>query len=177
VSTVEASVEVAVPVDTAYNQWTQFESFPHFMNGVEHVRQVDDLHNHWVVSVGGVRREFDTEITEQRPDERISWKTVAGDVQQAGNVSFERMDDTHTRITIQLGWEPEGLAEKAGSAIGLDSRQVKADAERFKQFIEERNTETGAWRGEAGPQTAMRSAGTDPTGPQTAMRPGGTDPM
>jgi uncharacterized membrane protein len=165
VSTVEASVEVDVPITTAYNQWTQFESFPRFMDGVEEVRQLDDLHNRWVVTVGGVRREFDTEITEQRPDERISWKSVGGDLRQAGNVSFERMDAEHTRVTVQLAWEPEGVAEKAGSTMGLDTRQVKADAERFKQFIEERNTETGAWRGEAGPQT------------QTQTRPTGYDPM
>jgi uncharacterized membrane protein len=163
VSTVEASVEVDVPISTAYNQWTQFESFPHFMNGVQEIRQVDDTHNHWVVRVGGMRREFDTEITEQRPDERISWRTIGGDVQQAGNVSFEPLDEQHTRLTIQLSWDPEGLAEKAGSAVGLDTRQVKADAERFKDFIEDRNGETGAWRGEVGPHTATdTSPGRDP---------------
>jgi len=162
VNTVEASVEVAVPIDTAYNQWTQFESFPRFMSGVTEVRQLDDLHNHWVVEVGGVRREFDTEITEQRPDERISWTSVGGDVRQAGNVSFQRMDETHTRVTVQLEWEPEGLAEKAGGAVGLDTWQVKTDAERFKDFIEGRNTETGAWRGEVGPQTEGGKTTQDP---------------
>jgi uncharacterized membrane protein len=162
VSTVEASVEVDVPITTAYNQWTQFESFPRFMDGVEEVRQLDDLHNRWVVTVGGVRREFDTEITEQRPDERISWKSVGGDLRQAGNVSFERMDAEHTRVTVQLEWEPEGVAEKAGSTVGLDTRQVKADTERFKEFIEHHSTETGAWRGEVGPQTEVSSEGRDP---------------
>lgn len=160
-STVEASVEVAVPIDRAYNQWTQFESFPLFMAGVKQVVQLDNRHNQWVVSVGGVQREFETEITEQRPDERISWKSVGGDVQQAGNVSFERMDETHTRVTIQLGWDPDGLAEKAGAAIGLDTRQVKADAERFKDFIESRESETGAWRGEVGTQRQAPLAGYD----------------
>jgi len=150
-STVEASVEVDVPVGMAYNQWTQFESFPQFMDGVEEVRQLDDLHNHWVVKVGGVRREFDTEITEQRPDERICWQTVGGDLQQAGNVTFDRLDANHTRVTIQLEWEPEGLAEKTGSTVGLDTRQVRSDAEHFKHFIENRTMETGAWRGEVGP--------------------------
>jgi uncharacterized membrane protein len=173
VSTVEASVEVDVPIDTAYNQWTQFESFPQFMNGVEQVVQVDDLHNHWVVRVGGVRREFDTEITEQRPDERISWRSVGGDVQQAGNVSFERMDETHTRVTIQLGWDPVGLAEKAGSAVGLDTHQVKADAQRFKDFIEDRNSPTGAWRGEVGPQAQAQAQAQA----QTQDRLAGRDPM
>ncbi|WP_344660098.1 SRPBCC family protein [Catenulispora subtropica] len=161
-STVEASVEVAVPITTAYNQWTQFESFPQFMDGVEEVRQLDDVRNHWVVKVGGVRREFDTEVTEQRPDERISWMTVGGEVRQAGNVRFERMDEAHTRVTVHLEWEPEGLAEKTGSAVGLDTRRVKADAERFKDFIESRTTETGAWRGEVGPGAKGSSEGYDP---------------
>jgi uncharacterized membrane protein len=161
-STVEASVEVAVPIETAYNQWTQFESFPQFMNGVEQVDQLNDLRNHWVVSVGGVKREFDTEITEQRPDEQISWKTIGGDVWQQGNVSFERMDGNHTRVTVQLEWQPDSLAEKTGSAVGLDTRQVKADAERFKNFIEDRTTETGAWRGEVGPHIEGGSMGRDP---------------
>lgn len=151
-NTVEASVEVGVPVGTAYNQWTQFESFPRFMGGVEAVRQIDDVYNHWVIKVGGVRREFDTEITEQLPDRRISWQTVAGDVQQLGNVSFERLDEDHTRVTVQLSWQPDGLAEKVGGAVGIDTMQVKADTKRFKDFIEDRTTETGAWRGEVGPQ-------------------------
>ncbi|MEZ0112122.1 putative membrane protein [Catenulispora sp. EB89] len=150
-STVEATVEVDVPVSTAYNQWTQFESFPHFMSGVAAVRQLDDLHNHWTIEVGGVRREFETVITEQLPDQLIRWQTVGGDIQQAGNVSFERLDDRHTRVTVELAWEPQGLAETVGSAVGLDTMQVKVDAARFKSFIEERNTETGAWRGEVAP--------------------------
>jgi len=150
-STVEASVDVDVPVTTAYNQWTQFESFPKFMDGVEQVSQLDDTHNHWVVKVVGARREFDTEITEQVPDQRICWRTVGGDVQQGGNVSFERLDADHTRVKIQLSWTPEGLVEKTGGAVGLDTMQVKADAERFKSFIEDRNTETGAWRGQVDP--------------------------
>jgi len=150
-STVETTIEVDVPVSTAYNQWTQFESFPHFMSGVAAVRQLDDLHNHWIIEVGGVRREFETVITEQLPDRLIRWQTVGGDIQQAGNVSFERLDDRHTRVTVELAWEPQGLAETVGSAVGLDTMQVKADAARFKSFIEERNTETGAWRGEVAP--------------------------
>jgi uncharacterized membrane protein len=164
-SFVEASVDVDVPVKTAYNQWTQFESFPYFMSGVQEVTQLDDRHNHWVVDISGVRREFDTEITEQRPDERISWKTVGGDMRQMGNVSFERLDAEHSRVTVQLEWEPQTMAEKTGSAVGLDTRQVRADAERFKHFIEHRNAETGAWRGEVGPQTQ-----TEPTS-QTGIDP------
>ncbi|MDI1463482.1 SRPBCC family protein [Catellatospora sp. KI3] len=146
-STVTESVDVHVPVHTAYNQWTQFESFPNFMGGVESIRQIDDIHSHWVVSVAGAKREFDTEITEQHPDERIAWKSTSGDTRHAGVVTFHRLGDSDTRVTVQLDWEPEGLVENVGSAVGADSRQVKKDTERFKEFIEQRGQETGAWRG------------------------------
>ncbi|WP_433604695.1 SRPBCC family protein [Dactylosporangium sp. CA-139114] len=147
-STVTETIDVHVPVQTAYDQWTQFESFPQFMSGVESIRQVDDRHTHWVTKVGGVRREFDAEITEQRPDERIAWKSTDGDTRHAGVVTFHRLGDTDTRVTVQLDWQPQGLTEKAASAVGADSMQVKADTRRFKEFIEQRGTETGAWRGE-----------------------------
>jgi len=147
-STVTESVDVHVPVHTAYNQWTQFESFPHFMNGVEAIHQIDDRRTHWVTKVGGVKREFDAEITEQHPDERIAWKSTGGDTKHAGVVTFHRLGDQDTRVTIQLEWDPEGLTEKVGSAVGVDDRQVKGDAKRFKQFMEERGSETGAWRGD-----------------------------
>jgi uncharacterized membrane protein len=147
-SNVTTSVDVHVPVRTAYNQWTQFETFPQFMNGVERITQLDDRRTHWVTSIGGARREFDAEITEQHPDERIAWKSTSGDVRHAGVVTFHRLGDQDTRVTIQLDWTPEGLMEKAGSAVGLDDRQVKADAERFKEFVEQRGAETGEWRGE-----------------------------
>ena len=147
-SRVEESVDVNVPISTAYNQWTQFETFPKFMEGVESVTQIDDTHNHWVTKIGGVTREFDTEITEQHPDERIAWTTVGGDVRQAGVVTFHRIDDNTTRVMIQMDWEPEDLVEKAGAAVGVDDRRVKGDAKRFKEFIESRGSETGAWRGE-----------------------------
>ena len=142
------SVDVHVPIHAAYNQWTQFESFPAFMNGVESVTQIDDRHTHWVTKVGGVRREFDAEITEQHPDDRIAWKSIGGDTKHAGVVTFHRLADTDTRVTVQMEWQPEGLAEKAGSAVGVDDMQVKADTERFKKFIEERGAETGQWRGD-----------------------------
>lgn len=145
---VTESVDVNVPVSTAYNQWTQFASFPHFMAGVESVTQVDDRHTHWVTRVGGTRREFDAEITEQHPDERIAWKSIGGDVHHAGVVTFHRLNDDQSRVTIQLSWEPQGLVEKAGSALGVDDHQVRADAERFKRFIEQRGIETGQYRGE-----------------------------
>ncbi len=153
-SQVQESVDVHVPVRTAYDQWTQFESFPNFMNGVESITQLDDKRSHWVTNIGGVKREFDTEITEQHPDERVAWKSVGGDTRQAGVVTFHRLDDDNTRVMIQIDWEPEGLVEKAGSALNLDDHQVKADAKRFKEFIEKRGTETGAWRGNVSPPSS-----------------------
>jgi len=147
-STVEESVDVDVPVRVAYNQWTQFETFPEFMGGVESITQIDDTHNHWVTQIGGVTREFDTEITQQDPDQGIGWRTVGGDTRQAGLVTFHPLDDTHTRVTIQIDWEPSGLVEKAGAAVGVDDRQVQSDARRFKAFIENRGVPTGEWRGE-----------------------------
>jgi uncharacterized membrane protein len=140
---------VAVPIRTAYNQWTQFESFPNFMQGVESVNQVDDTHTHWRVKVGAAEREFDATITEQLPDERIAWKSTGG-TKHAGVVTFHRLSDDETRVTAQLDWDPEGIVEKAGSALGMDDRRVKEDLKRFKEFIEQRGPEheTGAWRGE-----------------------------
>ncbi|MEE6272869.1 SRPBCC family protein [Georgenia wangjunii] len=146
-SRVEESIDVDVPVRTVYDQWTQFESFPEFMDGVDSITQIDDTHNHWVTTIGGVTREFDTEITEQHPDERVAWKTTGGETHHAGVVTFHRLSDTTTRVMIQMDWKPEGLVEKAGAVVGVDDRQVKADAKRFKKFIESRGTETGAWRG------------------------------
>jgi carbon monoxide dehydrogenase subunit G len=147
-SDVTESVDVNVPISTAYNQWTQFESFPQFMDGVESISQTDNRHSHWVTRIAGVRREFDAEITEQHPDERIAWKSTGTGTSHAGVVTFHRLGDNDTRVTVQLAWQPEGLVEKAGSAVGMDSHQVKADTARFKTFIEHRGTETGQWRGE-----------------------------
>jgi len=146
-ASVTESVDVDVDVSTAYNQWTQFESFPKFMGGVESIQQVDDTHTHWKTSIDGVTREFDTEITEQHPDERVAWKSTDG-TSHAGVITFHRLDDNKTRVTAQIDWQPEGLVEKAGAAVGVDDRQVKADLRRFKEFIENRGNETGAWRGE-----------------------------
>ena len=145
---VQESVDVDVPVRTAYNQWTQFESFPSFMDGVVSISQLDDTHNHWVTKIGGVTREFDTEITEQIPDERIAWKSVGGDTGHAGVVTFHRLSDNQTRVMIQIDWQPSDLVEKAGAAVGVDDHRVKGDAERFKEFVESRGAETGAWRGD-----------------------------
>ena len=145
-SRVEESIDVDVPVRVAYDQWTQFESFPEFMDGVESITQIDDKRNHWVTKVGGVTREFDTEIAEQHPDERVAWRSVDGDTTHAGVVTFHRLDDTHTRLMIQIDWEPANVVEKIGAAVGVDDYQVKADAKRFKTFIESRGTATGEWR-------------------------------
>ncbi|MEW2293006.1 SRPBCC family protein [Streptomyces sp. NPDC006743] len=150
-STVKETVEVDVPVHTAYNQWTQFESFPHFMDGVEEIRQLDDRHNHWVTKVSGVTREFDTEIVDQLPDERITWRTTSGDTRQRGSVRFERVDDSHTRVELVMDIEPSGMAEKAGDLLGVMDRRVKGDMKRFKKYIEERGGESGAWRGRITP--------------------------
>ncbi|MFJ8694268.1 SRPBCC family protein [Streptomyces roseolilacinus] len=150
-SKVKETVEVEVPVRTAYNQWTQFEEFPNFMEGVEEVRQLDDRHNHWTTKIGGVRREFDTEIIDQLPDERIAWRTVSGDTQQKGVVSFQRVDETHTRVELVMDVEPTGLAEKAADMTGTIDRRVKGDMRRFKEYIETRGGETGGWRGRVRP--------------------------
>jgi uncharacterized membrane protein len=146
-ASVTESVDVAVPVSTAYNQWTQFESFPQFMGGVDKITQIDTTHNHWVTTIGGVTREFDTEVTEQHPDERVAWKSTDG-TSHAGVVTFHRLNDANTRVTVQLDWQPSGVVEKAGSVLGVDDRQVKADLARFKEFIEKQGGETGAWRGD-----------------------------
>jgi uncharacterized membrane protein len=146
-STVEEHVDVEVPIRTAYDQWTQFESFPEFLEGVERVTQTDDTHSHWVVKVAGAKREFDTVITEQHPDERVAWKSTDGTT-HAGVVTFHRLSDRTTRVTTQIDWSPQGLAEKAGAALGADSHRVKGDLERFKSFIEHRGDATGGWRGD-----------------------------
>ena len=146
-ASVTKSIDVHVPISTAYNQWTQFETFPQFMGGVEQVQQLDDRHMHWKVSVGGQQREFDAEVTEQHPEERIAWKSTDGKT-HAGVVTFHKLAPEDTRVTVQLEWQPEGVTEKAGAVVGMDDRQVSSDLDRFKSFIEQRGLETGAWRGE-----------------------------
>jgi uncharacterized membrane protein len=148
VSTVEESIEVDVPVTTAYNQWTQFEEFPQFMSGVERVEQRTPTLTHWVTSVGGAKREFDAEIVEQIPDERVAWTTVAGEARQAGVVSFQRVSDTSTRVVLQMEHDPHGLADTVGDKLGFVRHQTRSDLKRFKSFIESRGTSTGAWRGQ-----------------------------
>lgn len=146
-STVTESVDVEVPVSRAYNQWTQFEAFPEFMEGVRDVRQLDDTHLHWVTEIGGVKREFDATITEQHPDERVAWKSDSGPT-HAGVITFHRLNDATTRVTAQMDLDPEGFAEQAADKLGVIDRRVKDDMRRFKDFIEHRALETGSWRGD-----------------------------
>jgi len=146
-TTIEKSVDVAAPVRTAYNQWTQFESFPAFMDGVERITQETPTRTHWRTVIGGVIREFDAEITEQHPDERIAWHSVDGPA-HAGVVTFHRLDDSTTRVHLQMEYAPETLTEKAGAALGMVGHRIQGDLDRFKEFIEAHGTETGAWRGD-----------------------------
>jgi uncharacterized membrane protein len=146
-ASVVESIDVKVPVSTAYNQWTQFEDFPRFMEGVKSVTQTDDTHLHWVAEIAGNEEEWDAEITEQHADERVAWRATSG-AENAGVVTFHRIDDETTRVTLQMDVDPEGLVENVGTALGFLDRRVKGDLERFKEFIESRGSETGAWRGE-----------------------------
>jgi len=144
---IEQSIEVDVPVREAYDQWTQFESFPQFMEDVESVRQVDDSHLHWVASVGGKTQAWDAEITEQVPDRRIAWRSTSGDG-NAGAVGFQRIIEERTQVTLTMDVKPDGVVETVGTAVGLTGAMVRGDLERFKSFIEERHQPTGSWRGE-----------------------------
>ena len=146
-ATIEQSIDVEVPVRTAYDQWTQFEQFPQFMEGVEEVRQSDDTHTHWRTKVAGKEKQFDAVITEQTPDQRIAW-TSEGGPEHAGVVTFHRLDEAKTRVMLQMDYQPEGVAEKIGDALGLVERRVKGDLSRFKELIESRGAATGGWRGE-----------------------------
>jgi uncharacterized membrane protein len=146
-STIEESIEVQVPVRTAYNQWTQFEEFPEFMEGVEEVRQLTDSELIWVAEILGRRREWKADITEQVPDERVAWTSREG-ATNAGVVTFHRLGDDHTRVMLQLEFDPEDFGEKAADAMGLVKVRTKGDLKRFKGFIESRGVETGGWRGE-----------------------------
>jgi uncharacterized membrane protein len=146
VATVEQSIDVTVPVQVAYDQWTQFEEFPRFMEGIKRVTQLDDTQLHWVAEVAGDEKEWDAEIIQQHPDERVAWQSMSG-ARNAGVVTFHRLDDDHTRVTLQMDVEPEGIVETAGEALGFLDRRVKGDLKRFKDFVEERGAPTGAWRG------------------------------
>jgi uncharacterized membrane protein len=145
-ATIEKSVDVNVPVNTAYNQWTQFEDFPKFMEGIKEVKQLDDTHLHWRAEVAGKEKEWDAEIAEQIPDQRIAWRSTSG-APNGGVVTFHRIDDNTTRIMLQMEYDPQGVAENIADAAGVVGRRVEGDLQRFKEFIESRGQETGAWRG------------------------------
>ena len=144
---VQKSVEVAVPVRTAYDQWTQFEEFPQFMSGVQQVEQLDERTMRWVAEIAGVRRQWIATVLEQVPDEKVAWAATEG-ATNAGAVTFEPLGADRTRVNLVLDYEPEGVVEKAGDALNIVDRQASGDLERFKSFIEARGTETGGWRGE-----------------------------
>jgi len=141
------SIEVNVPVKVAYNQWTQFEEFPNFMENIVEVRQIDDSHVHWHAEIGGKHKEWDTEIVEQVPDQRIAWRTTAGP-ENHGIVSFEPVGADRTRVSVDIEYQPETTLEKVGDMLGMVSSNVEDDLENFRDFLESRGHETGAWRGE-----------------------------
>jgi uncharacterized membrane protein len=153
--TIEAETTVDVPVSVAYNQWTQFEEFPQFLEGVEDVRQLDDTRLHWVANVGGRRAEWDAKILEQHPDRQISWVSEDGRTTR-GTVTFEPLGESRTLVRLSMGYMSEGVTERLGSVAGMDARRVRGDLMRFKQLIESRGSASGAWRGEV-------SAGTTTT--------------
>src|SRR2546423_13886092 len=146
-STIEQSIDVNVPVHTAYNQWTQFEEFPRFMEGVKEVRQLTDKRLHWRAVVGGKEKEWDAEIFEQTPDRKIAWRSTSG-ARNDGIVTFDKRSDNKTVVTLHLDYDPEGMVENVGDKLGVVSRRVESDLKRYKEFVESRGTETGAWRGE-----------------------------
>ena len=146
-ASVVESIDVKVPVSTAYNQWTQFEEFPRFMEGIEEVRQLDGKRLHWRANIGGKQEEWDAEIVDQVPDQRVAWQAIDGQ-KNGGVVTFHRIDENRTQVKVHIDYEPESLVERVGGLVGLDTGRVKFDLERFKQLVESRGTETGAWRGD-----------------------------
>ena len=150
-SSISESIEVNVPVKTAYNQWTQFEDFPQFMKSVKEIRQLDDKHLHWVANVAGETKEWDAEITEQIPDKRIAWRSITG-VKNGGVVTFHKISDTCTRIMLQMDYETDGALEALGDAVGAVRMEARANLSNFKELLEKRGSETGAWRGKIAQQ-------------------------
>jgi uncharacterized membrane protein len=147
ISKMNAEIDVDAPIRAVYDQWTQFESFPQFLHAVKDVKQVGDTMTHWVVSVGGVKREFDAEITEQIPDQVVAWTSLDGK-SHSGSVRFRPDGDGQTHVTLDMMWLPETFTEKVGAALNIDERQAQLDLARFKDLMEERGGPTGAWRGE-----------------------------
>jgi uncharacterized membrane protein len=145
---IEKSVEVKAPVNAVYNQWTQFEEFPRFMAGVKEVKQLDDTHVHWHAEIWGKDKEWDAEITEQVPDQKIAWRSISGDAPNSGSVRFEPLGADRTRVKLTMEYEPQGVIENVGDKLGVMSARVQNTVEDFKKFIENRGRETGGWRGE-----------------------------
>lgn len=166
---IEKSVDVNAPLSTVYNQWTQFEDFPEFMEGILEVRQLDDKRLHWRGKIAGKEKEWDAEIFEQTPDERIAWRSTSG-AQNTGKVSFQSLGPTKTRVNLKINYDPEGVIENIGDALGVVSARVQGDLNRFKSFLETRHTETGAWRGEIHGrevQSDRESAPLNPSAPRS----------
>jgi len=155
---IQRTIEVDAPISKVYNQWTQFEDFPRFMEGVEQVKQIDDRHLHWVANMAGKTKEWDAEIVEQQPDRRIAWRSTSG-ARNSGVVCFRPKDQTHTEVSLELFYEPETFVEKAADAVGVLSKKVEGDLERFRDFIQARGSETGAWRGEIHGRQVQRGDG------------------
>lgn len=149
---IEETIDVDVPLQVAYDQWTQFEDFPMFMSGVDSITQLDDRRTHWKLSIGGVKREFDADVTVQKPDQGVSWRSTDGPA-HSGSVRFVELAPTSTRVTLAMDYETEGFVEKVGDALGIIERQAKDDLKKFKSFIESRGTATGQWRGKIGDGT------------------------
>ena len=176
-TTITSAIDVNVPVSTAYEQWTQFETFPEYLTGVEEVKQLDDTTTHWVVNIGGVRREFDARIVDQVPDDHVTWRSQT-EVTHEGRVSFRAAQDGGTTVELAMDWKPETFAEKAGAALQIDDMIVKRDLQKFKEFIEERRLPTGAWRGEVHGGTTTQTdgpSGATPMPPASGFSSSSTD--
>jgi uncharacterized membrane protein len=165
VHTIEESIEVKVPIRMAYNQWTQFEQFPSFMEGVKQVQQLDDRHLFWRAEVMNKPVSWTAEITHQIPDERIAWRSISGPAQH-GTITFSRLEPSKTRLSLRLEFEPEGAGATAATALGLVTARIKGDLQRFKKFIEERGVATGEWRGEIESGRVTRSPSGEPAEPR-----------
>jgi uncharacterized membrane protein len=170
-SFVEDSIEVDVPVRTAYNQFTQFEEFPRFMKGVEEVRQLDDTHLQWRARIAGKEESWQSEITFQVPDRRIAWRSTSGP-ENSGVVTFESIGENRTRVTLRMSYRPPGLLEKVGDALGAVKLELSGNLQNFKQFIEGRRTETGSWRGVvSGGSTVTNGSGGSESTSSSAVTP------
>ena len=163
----ERSIEINVPVRTAYNQWTQFEEFQQFMDGVEEVRQLDDTRLHWKASIAGNEEEWNAMITDQVPDQHVAWRSTSGS-ENAGVIRFQPLSPNQTKMTAVIDYDPEGIVENVGEKLGLVGRRVEGDLERFKSFIEGRGAETGGWRGEIH-DGAVESGSSSPISPTTRL--------